>query len=50
VGELVAGRHFDREVIILYLRWYLWFKLGLRDLMEMMVERGLSMAHTTIMR
>jgi transposase-like protein len=31
-------------------RWYLRFKLGLRDLVEMMAERGLSMAHTTIMR
>jgi transposase-like protein len=32
------------------LRWYLRFKLSLRDLVEMMAERGLSMAHTTIMR
>jgi transposase-like protein len=31
-------------------RWYLRFKLSLRDLVEMMAERGLSMAHTTIMR
>jgi hypothetical protein len=30
--------------------WYLRFKLSLRDLVEMMAERGLSMAHTTIMR
>jgi transposase-like protein len=50
VDELFAGRHFDREVIILCLRWYLRFKLSLRDLVEMMAERGLSMAHTTIMR
>ena len=26
------------------------FKLSFRDLVEMMAERGLSMAHTTIMR
>ena len=32
------------------MRWYLRFKLSLRDLVEMMAERGLSMAHTTIMR
>src|ERR1700722_9342634 len=44
------GRHFDREVIILCVRWYLRFKLSLRDLVEMMAERGLSIAHTTIMR
>jgi len=30
-------------------RWYLRIKLSLRDLVEMMAERGLSMAHTTIM-
>jgi transposase-like protein len=48
--ELFAGRHFDREVIVLCVRWYLRFKLSYRDLAEMMAERGLSMAHTTIMR
>ena len=48
--ELFAGRHFDRDVIILCVRWYLRFKLSLRDLVEMMGERGLSLAHTTIMR
>ena len=50
LAELFAGRHFDREVIILCVRWYLRFKLSLRDLVEMMAERGLSLAHTTIMR
>src|ERR1700730_9701061 len=50
VAELFEGRHFDREVIILCVRWYLRFKLSLRDLVEVMAERGLSMAHTTIMR
>src|SRR5712672_121308 len=48
--ELFEGRHFDREVIILCVRWYLRFRLSLRDLVEMMAERGLSLAHTTIMR
>src|SRR5450756_1121635 len=50
VEELFEGRHFDREVIILCVRWYLRFKLSLRDLVEMMAERGVPMAHTTIMR
>src|SRR5580693_7653004 len=50
VDGLFEGRHFDREVIILCVRWYLRFKLSLRDLVEMMAERGLSIAHTTIMR
>src|SRR5580704_8963894 len=50
MDELFKGRHFDREIIILCVRWYLRFKLSCRDLVEMMAERGLSMAHTTIMR
>jgi hypothetical protein len=50
VNELFEGRHFDREMIVLCVRWYLRFKLSFRDLMEMRAERGLSMAHTTIMR
>ena len=50
VEELFEGRHFDREIIILCVRWYLRFKLSLRDRVEMMAERGLSMARTTIMR
>ncbi len=47
---LFEGRHFDHELIVLCVRWYLRFKLSFRDLVEMMAERGLSMAHTTIMR
>ena len=50
VDDLFKGRHFDREVIILCVRWYLRYKLSYRDLVEMMAERGLSLAHTTIMR
>jgi transposase-like protein len=50
VEELFKGRHFDRGVVILCVRWYLRFKLSLWDLVEMMAERGVLMAHTTIMR
>ena len=46
--DLLKGRHFDREIIILCVRWYLRFKLSFRDLVEMMAERGISLAHTTI--
>ena len=50
MDELFKGRHFDREIIVLCVRWYLRYKLSFRDLVEMMAERGLSLAHTTIMR
>jgi transposase-like protein len=50
LNELFKGRHFEREIIILCVRWYSRFKLSFRDLVELMAERGLSLAHTTIMR
>ena len=50
IDDLFKGRHFDREIIILGVRWYLRFTLSLRDLVEMMAERGIDLAHTTIMR
>jgi transposase-like protein len=50
MDELFKGRHFDREIIVLCVRWYLRYKLSFRDLVEMMGERGLCLAHTTIMR
>jgi len=36
-------RHFDSEIILLCVRWYLRFKLSLRDLVEMMAERGVAL-------
>ena len=42
--------HVDRVIIILCVRWYLRFKLSFRNLVEMMAERGLPLAYTTIMR
>jgi transposase-like protein len=50
VKELFRGRPFDREVIILCVRWYMSYKLSIRDLVDMMSERGLHLAHTTVLR
>lgn len=50
IEDLFRGRHFDRELIILCVRWYLRYKLSFRDLVEMISERGLQLAHTTILR
>jgi len=50
VEELFKGRHFDREILVLCVRWYLSFKLSYRDLVAMMSERGVGIAHTTILR
>src|SRR5271165_4252345 len=48
--DLFKGRHFDQGIIILCIRWYLTFKLSSRDLVQMMAERGIVLAHTTILR
>jgi transposase-like protein len=47
---LFKHRHFDGEIIILCVRWCLTYKLSYRDLKAMMAERGIDLAHITIMR
>jgi transposase-like protein len=49
-NPLFAGRWFEDEVILLCPRWYSRFKLSYRDLVQILSERGLPMAHTTILR
>ncbi|OUB14985.1 IS6 family transposase, partial [Bacillus thuringiensis serovar yunnanensis] len=41
---------YEPEMILLAVRWYLRYSLSYRDLVEMMEERGLPIAHTTIRR
>ncbi len=48
--KLFKYRHYQAEIILLCLRWYLRYSLSYRDLEEIMVERGLSVDHTTIYR
>jgi transposase-like protein len=48
--SLFRGRHFDRTVIVLCVRWYITYKLSYRGLVEMMAERGVDVSHTTILR
>ena len=43
-------KHYEPEIILHVVRWYLRYSLSLRDLVEMMEERGICVAHTTIMR
>ncbi|MER8376915.1 IS6 family transposase [Mesorhizobium sp. M0488] len=47
---MFKGRHFDRSVILQCVRWYLAYNLSLRDLEEMMAERGLNVDHSTVHR
>lgn len=48
--DVFKGRHFDRSVILLCVRWYLAYSLSLRKLEEMMAERGIAVDHATIHR
>jgi transposase-like protein len=43
-------RHFEAEIILQCVRWYLRYALSYRDLEEIMLERGLHVDHTTIYR
>ena len=43
-------RHFQQEIILLNVRWYLRYSLSYRNLEEMMLERGLKVDHSTINR
>ena len=47
---MFKGRQFDRSVILLCVRRYLAYSLSLRDLEEMMAERGISDDHATVGR
>ncbi len=48
--NLFKWKHFESEIILLCVRWYLKYSLSDRNLVEMMSERSLSISHTTIMK
>ncbi|PFZ18115.1 IS6 family transposase [Bacillus wiedmannii] len=48
--NLFKWKHYQPDIILLTVRWYLRYNLSFRDLVEMLEERGLFIAHTTIMR
>ena len=48
--NLFKWRHFEADIILLCIRWYLRYSLSYRDLEEMMLERGLHVDHSTIYR
>src|SRR5947207_2804557 len=47
---LFRGRHFQDEIIVLCVRWYLRYSLSYRDVQELMAERGLSVDHSPVWR
>ncbi len=48
--NIFKWKHYEKDIILLTVRWYLKYSLSYRDIAEMMSERGLLISHTTIMR
>jgi len=48
--KLFKWKHYQSDIIILCVRWYLKYPLSYRNLQEMMEERGLFINHSTIYR
>jgi transposase-like protein len=46
---LFKWRHFEPEIIVCAVHWYLRFSLSYRDVEELLMERGLPADHTTIL-
>lgn len=44
------GSHFEKEIILWGVRWYVAYPLSYRQLEEMMQERGVSVGHATLNR
>ena len=36
-------RRYEDDIVVLCVRWYISYRLSLRDLTEMMAERGLAL-------
>ena len=43
-------RHFEPQIILCAVRWYLRFSLSYRDVEELLAERGVAVDHSTIWR
>jgi transposase-like protein len=44
------GSHFDKEIILWGVRWYVAYPISYRQLEEMMGERGVAVDHSTLNR
>ena len=42
------GSHFEREIILWGVRWYVAYPISYRQLEEMMGERGVAVDHSTL--
>jgi putative transposase len=50
VARVLKRLHYPLDVILTCVRWYVSYPLSLRNLEEMMAERGISVDHSTVHR
>jgi len=50
VAKVLQRLHYPLEIMLVCVRWYLAYPLSLRNLEEMMAERGIAVDHSTVHR
>jgi transposase-like protein len=50
IGKVLKRLHHLVDVIVLCVRWYVAYSLSLRNLEEMMAERGIEVDHSSVHR
>src|ERR1700721_3695052 len=50
IGKVLKRLHYPLDVILLCVRWYVAYSLSLRNLEEMMAERGFEVDHSSVHR
>jgi putative transposase len=50
VARVLKRLHYPLDVILMCVRWYVSYSLSLRNLEEMMAERGMTVDHSTLHR
>ena len=50
IGKVLKRLHYPLDVILICVRWYVAYALSLRNLEEMMLERGVIVDHATVHR
>jgi putative transposase len=50
IGKVLKRLHYPLDLILLCVRWYVAYSLSLRNLEEMMAERGIEVDHSSVHR
>lgn len=50
IGKVLKRLHYPLDVILLCVRWYVAYSLSLRNLEEMMAERGIEVDYSSVHR